>query len=76
VSDRLLEQMGAACGIVYVVLIYVGSGIGGTTSTVGISLVLLGLLFFLFFLGSLWAALRRAEGGSGWGFRPRVSEPA
>ena len=65
-SDRLWERMGAACGIVYVVLTYVGSGIGGTTSTVGISLVLLGLLFFLFFLGSLWAALRRAEGGSGW----------
>jgi hypothetical protein len=65
-SDRLWERMGAACGIVYVVLIYVGSGIGGTTSTVGIFLVLLGLLFFQFFLGSLWAALRRAEGGSGW----------
>ena len=65
-TDRLLERMGAACGIVYAMLIYVGSGIGGTTSTVGISLVLLGLLFFLFFLGSLWATLRRAEGGSAW----------
>ena len=26
----------------------------------------LGYLFFLFFLGSLWSALRRAEGGDGW----------
>ena len=26
----------------------------------------LGFLFFLFFLGSLWSALRRAEGADGW----------
>jgi hypothetical protein len=65
-SDRLLERMGAACGIVYVVLIYGGSSIGGPTSTVAFSLEILGFLFFLFFLGSLWSVLRRAEEGSGW----------
>src|SRR5687768_17101532 len=27
---------------------------------------ILGYLFFLFFLGSLWSALRRTEGGDGW----------
>jgi hypothetical protein len=27
---------------------------------------ILGYLFFLFFLGSLWSALRRAEGADGW----------
>ena len=29
-------------------------------------LTILGYLFFLFFLGSLWSALRRAEGADGW----------
>lgn len=66
-SDRLLERMGAACGILYVVLIYVGSSIGSLeSSTVRTVLVFLGLLVFMFFLGSLWSAMRRAEGGSGW----------
>jgi hypothetical protein len=65
-SDRSLERTGAACGIVYVVLLMVGPSIGGPTSTVGFSLEILGFLFFLFFLGSLWSALHRAEGGSGW----------
>jgi hypothetical protein len=64
-SDRLLERMGAASGIVFLVLVFVGS-LGGPTSTVRLVLVLLGFLFFLFFLGSLWSAMRRAEGGSGW----------
>jgi hypothetical protein len=65
-SDRSLERMGASCGIVYVVLLIGGPSIGGPASRVGFSLEILGFLFFLFFLGSLWSALRRAEGGSGW----------
>lgn len=65
-SDRLLERMGAACGILYIVLIYGGSSIGEPTSSVAFSLEILGFLFFMFFLGSLWSAMRRAEGGSGW----------
>jgi hypothetical protein len=66
VSDRLLERMGAACGILYVVLLIVGPSIGGLTSPVAFFLEVLAFLFFLFFLGRLWSALRRAEGGSGW----------
>ena len=66
-SDRSLERMGAACGILYVVLTYVGSSIGGLeSSTPRTVLVFLGLIIFLFFLGSLWGALRRAEGAGGW----------
>ena len=66
-SDRSLERMGAACGILYVVLLYVGSSIGSLkSSTARTVLVFLGLTLFLFFLGSLWSAMRRAEGGSGW----------
>ena len=66
-SDRSLERIGAACGILYVVLIYVGSSIGSLkSSSTRTVLVFLGLLIFMFFLGSLWSALRRAEGSSGW----------
>ena len=65
-SDRLLERTGAACGIVYVVLLIGGDSLGGPTSRVAFSLEILAFLFFLFFLGSLWSAMRRAEGGSGW----------
>lgn len=65
-SDRLLERMGAACGIVYVVLLIVGPSIGGLTSPVAFFLEVLAFLFFLFFLGRLWSVLRRAEKGSGW----------
>ena len=65
-SERLWQQLGAACGILYVVLIMVGNSIGGSTSMVAIFLVFLALTLFLFFLGSLWAFLRRAEGDSGW----------
>lgn len=65
-SDRLLERIGAACGIVYVVLLIGGDSLGGPYSTVAFSLELLAFLFFLFFLGSLWSAMRRAEEGSGW----------
>ncbi|HEX6708844.1 MAG TPA: hypothetical protein VF068_00805 [Rubrobacter sp.] len=65
-TDPLPERMGAACGILYVVLLVAGPSIGGPTSRVAFSLEILAFLFFLFFLGSLWSALRRAEEGSGW----------
>jgi hypothetical protein len=66
VTDRSFERIGAACGIVYVPLVYIGSGLGVPWSAVGTILVLLGFLSFLIFLGSLWGAMRRAEGGNGW----------
>lgn len=65
-TDRSLERIGAACGILYVPLVYIGSGLGVPGSTVGTILMLLGLLVSLIFLGSLWSAMRRAEGGNGW----------
>ena len=65
-SNHLWQRLGAACGILYVMLIMVGGSIGGPTSTVAIFLIFLAFTVFLFFLGSLWAALHRAEGGSGW----------
>jgi hypothetical protein len=66
VTDRTLERMGAGCGILYVALVYIGSGLGVPASAVGTILVLLGFLILLVFFGSLWSAMRRAEGGSGW----------
>lgn len=65
-TDRLLERIGAASGILYMVLLIGGSSVGGPASRVAFSLEILGFLFFLFFLGSLCSAMRRAEGGSGW----------
>ena len=65
-SDRLWQRLGAACGIVYVVLLLGGSSIGGTNIQITFLMEILAFLFFLFFLGNLWSALRRAEGGSGW----------
>jgi hypothetical protein len=66
VTDRTLERMGAGCRILYVALVYIGSGLGVPASAVGTILVLLGFLILLVFFGSLWSAMRRAEGGSGW----------
>src|SRR5262245_18199298 len=90
-SDRLGLRLGAACGIVYTVLLIVGNDLLGPGDSapatfaarpeiaawvanfpqtglnrVGGYLELLALLLFVFFLGSLWSVLRRAEGDSGW----------
>jgi len=65
--DRLLRRLGAASGIFYVVLLILGSDVlGGTETGAGILVELLGFAFFTFFLGSLWACLRSAEGDGGW----------
>jgi hypothetical protein len=90
-SNHLWQRLGAASGIVYVVVILAPDLIPRdqsqelrmtaaeamaqscatitaaqlTDAIVPISHIL-GYLFFLFFLGSLWSALRRAEGGDGW----------
>jgi len=65
-SDRLWQRLGAACGIVYVVLLIGGGSFEGNTIGIAFLVVILAFLFFLFFLGNLWSVLRRAEGGSGW----------
>src|SRR5687768_6793950 len=90
-SNHPWQRLGAASGIVYVVVILAPDLIPRdqseeltmtaaeamaqscatitaaqlTDAIVPISHIL-GYLFFLFFLGSLWSALRRAEGGEGW----------
>jgi hypothetical protein len=58
-------RLGAASGIAYVVLISVGYSIGPDTG-IGVFLELLGFGFFPFFVGVLWAYLRRAEGAQEW----------
>jgi hypothetical protein len=66
-SDRSLRRLGAASGIFYVVLTMLGNDVlGGTESSAGILMELLGFAFFPFFLGSLWVCLRSAEGDGGW----------
>lgn len=65
-SNHLWQRLGAACGIVYVVLLIGGGSIGGPDIQIVFLMEILAFLFFLFFLGNLWSALRRAEGGSGW----------
>jgi len=65
-SNHLWQRLGAACGIVYVVLLLGGGSIGGPDIQIVFLMEILAFLFFLFFLGNLWSALRRAEGGSGW----------
>ena len=65
-SDRLWQRLGAASGIVYVVLLIGGGSFEDDTVGIAFLVVILAFLFFLFFLGNLWSVLRRAEGGSGW----------
>ena len=66
-SDRMWRRFGAASGIFYVVLALLGNDvIGGTRPGIGLLVELLGFVFFAFFLGSLWACLRSAEGDGGW----------
>jgi hypothetical protein len=61
------RRFGAASGIFYVVLALLGNDvIGGTRPGIGLLVELLGFVFFAFFLGSLWACLRSAEGDGGW----------
>ena len=65
-SNYSWQRLGAASGILYVVLLLGGPSIGGPNIQIAFLMEILAFLFFLFFLGNLWSALRRAEGGSGW----------
>jgi hypothetical protein len=64
-TDRFAQTLGGASGILYVVLLMAGGGLGGPGSQLAFSLEVLAFTLFLFFLGSLWGAMRRAEGGGG-----------
>jgi hypothetical protein len=90
-SNNLWQRLGAASGIVYVLVILApdliprdqskeltmtaAEAMAQSCATITAARLtdvivpishILGYLFFLFFLGSLWSALRRAEGGDGW----------
>ena len=60
ISNYLWQRLGAACGIVYVVLLLGGPSIGGPKIQIAFLMEILAFLFFLFFLGNLWGTLRRA----------------
>lgn len=65
-TDRFAQTLGGAAGLLYVVLLMTGDGLGGPASQLAFSLEVLAFTSFLFFLGSLWGAMRRAEGGGGF----------
>jgi hypothetical protein len=58
-------RLGAICGLLYVVLVF-GFTSTGSASQVMLLLELIGMLFFIPFLGYLYGILHRAEGEGGW----------
>lgn len=66
-QEQVWSRMGAACGVLYVVLILAGNSVYESgNQTVGLAMELAGMLLFVPFLGYLWSVLRRAEGENGW----------
>jgi hypothetical protein len=64
-SDRVWNRLGAACGLLYVVLLFGPTSTGSDAPIVTI-LAVFGMLLFIPFLGYLWSILRQAEGEGGW----------
>ena len=62
-TGRTVPRLAAMSGLLYFVVIFAGSFLGGDN---GRRVELVGMLFFLPFLGYLWSVLRRAEGAEGW----------
>jgi hypothetical protein len=63
-TGRIVPRLGAMSGLLYFAVIAAGSSFGTTDNARRIELV--GMLFFLPFLGYLYGLLRRAEGAEGW----------
>lgn len=63
--ERILPRIGAACGALYVVLLF-GLSSTGSDSTIVVVGELIGLLLFIPFIGYLCSLLREAEGPGGW----------
>ena len=63
-TSRIVPRLGAMSGLLYFVVIAAGGSFGTTDNARRIELV--GMLFFLPFLGYLYGLLRRAEGAEGW----------
>lgn len=66
-DKQTYPRAGAASGIIFLVLLMAGNSIFESgNESVGAAMELVGLLFFIPFLGYLWSVLRRAEGEGGW----------
>ncbi len=66
-DKKIWPRAGAACGILYVVLILSGNSVYESgNETVGLLMELAGMILFVPFLGYLWSVLRQAEGEDGW----------
>lgn len=63
--ERILPRIGAACGALFVVLLF-GLSSTGIDSTIVIVGELIGLLLFIPFTGYLCSLLREAEGPGDW----------
>lgn len=66
-DKTIWPRLGAACGVLYVVLILIGNSMYESgNEAVGLPMELVGMLLFVPFLGYLFSVLRRAEGEDGW----------
>lgn len=61
-QERIWPRLGAASGVLYVMLVF-GFTSSGSDSQVILLPEMIGMLFFIPFLGYLYDVLRRAEGG-------------
>lgn len=64
-QGQIWPRLGAISGLLYVVLLFGFTSIGSDAQFV-IIVELIGMLFFIPFLGYLYSVLRRAEGEGGW----------
>ncbi len=64
-QGRIWPRLGAISGLLYVVLLF-GPSSTGSDAQIIIVLELIGMLFFLPFLGYLYSILRGAEGEGAW----------
>ncbi len=64
-QGRIWPRLGAISGLLYVVLLF-GPSSTGSEAQIIIVLELIGMLFFIPFLGYLYSILRQAEGEGAW----------
>ena len=62
---RIWPRLGALSGILFVVLLF-GPSSTGSDARIVVVLELIGLLFFIPFLGYVYGVLRQAEGEGAW----------
>ncbi len=64
-QGRIWPRLGAISGLLYVVLLF-GPSSTGSDAQIIVVLELIGMLFFIPFLGYLYSILRQAEGEGAW----------